>query len=183
MVVVRSRDLAEETRQQRVDGVALSGCGRETAADEALSRGVDDTVQHIAVRQRKIAVSQIEAEEVEQLVLDDGATDCAATLDALLARIEGRERVPGVETGAAEEVEAISVHRIPTAFGYRVDDTAHGAAVLGRIVVRDNLKLLNDFLRELRLDARAAGVLVIELLCVVIPVEQKGVIAGHAAEA
>ena len=88
----------------------------------------------------------------------------------------------GIEAGAAQEVERAAVKVVGAALGHRVHHAAHGAAVFRRDIRRHHLKLLHRVRRDLRLDARAAGVLVVELLGVVVAVEQERVVARHAAE-
>src|SRR5262245_63739865 len=71
---------------------------------------------------------------------------------------------------------------IGAALGYRIDHAAHRVAVFRAEVVRDHLEFLNGLLRDLALDAGAAGVLVVILIRRVISIREEGVMTGDATE-
>jgi len=71
---------------------------------------------------------------------------------------------------------------VGAALRHSVDDAAHRLAVFRRVVRGNHLELLHGVLRNLRRDAGAAGVLVVERLGRVGSVHQEGVLSGHAAE-
>ena len=168
-----ARNLSPEARQQAVDSGALRGSGRRLHGGAgvgghaatvpglggAVDRGGVEAAGHGEVAPRHFA-----AQEVEQLVLDDGPAHGAAKLVALLRGREGGERIARVEPGAAVEPEASAVDLVAAALGHGVDHAAHGAAVLGRKVRGHHLEFLHRVLRNLRGDARSAGVLVVVLL-------------------
>ncbi len=72
---------------------------------------------------------------------------------------------------------------VAAAFGYGVDDAAHGTAEFGREAVGEHLEFLHRILRELAADAGAAGVLVIETVGSIVAIGEEGVARRDAAEA
>ena len=70
---------------------------------------------------------------------------------------------------------------VAAAAGDGVDDAAGSAAVFRQEVGRDHLEFLDGVLRNV-VGARAAGVLVVELIGGVVAIRQEGVAAGIAAE-
>ena len=109
VVVSGARDLPVEAGKQRIDGLALRRRRGQAASDPDLINWIEDADLDLAIHHREIPASDIDAQEVEQLVLDDRSTDGSAGLDAVFGRIKRREGVLCVEPGAAQEVKNIAV--------------------------------------------------------------------------
>src|SRR5580704_5377752 len=105
VVVSGARNLPVEAGKQTIDGLALRR--RRGASDPDLINGIEDADFDLAIHHREIPASDIDAQEVEQLVLNDRSTDGSAGLDAVFGRIKRREGVCCVEPGTAQEVKNI----------------------------------------------------------------------------
>src|ERR1700692_1411264 len=171
VVVSGARNLPVEAGKQPIDRLALSR--RRGASDPDLIHWIENAGLDLAIHHRKIPASDIDTQEVEQLVLDDRSADGSAGLDAVLRRVKRREGVLGVEAGATQKVKNIAVGFVGAALGDRVHHATHGASVFRGEIGADHLKFLYRVLRDLRLNARTAGILVIELLGVVVTIQQE----------
>src|SRR5437870_1000382 len=96
--------------------------------------------------------------------------------------IETGITVTSVQAAITEEPVGGAMNIVTSAFGNRVHHAAHGLAIFRREIVGDHLELLHRLLRNGAGDARSPGVLVVVGVGRVVPVRQKGVVAGDAAE-
>ena len=95
---------------------------------------------------RGLAEALIIAED-EQLVLDNGRADRAAELIAAELGNPRRERGPGVDVVIADELERAAVNFVAAGLQGSVDNSAAGAAELGRSDVGLYLEFLNRLRR------------------------------------
>src|SRR5438128_455945 len=97
-------------------------------------------------------------------------------------RIERSKPVTCVQTSITEEPVSGPMNVIASALRDRVYDSTHGLTILGRVIVRDDLKLLNSLLRNRASDSGSSGVLVIKGVRGVVSVRQKSVVTANAPE-
>ena len=182
-----ARKQAEETRQQGIDGGALRGGGQRAGTGAAshpnLVDGVDDTGLDDGVGQRVVAPGEFGIEEVEQLVLDQappmlppicvrrvGTNDGWRKGRALPSHRCGRTSSPCREAGC-EPLRVTVLTTPPEARPYsaeKFEETTWNSCTASWEICD--------------CDARAAGVLHIELFGGVVPVHQERIAVGHAAE-
>src|SRR5206468_3027602 len=107
------------------------------------------------------------------LVLNNLSAGAGPKLVALLQWIDGGEGVLGVEFLIAEEPVSGAMELITSAARDCVHHAAGSVSELRRVVVGHNLKLLHGVLRNLRRDARSAGVLVVILIGRIVSIRQE----------
>ncbi len=100
----------------------------------------------------------------------------------VLGRVKGGVAVAGVERPVAEEPVGRAVQVVGAALGDRVDHAPGRAAKLGAVAGSLHLKLLHRVLADVRTDAGAPGVLVVELERGVVAVLEERVGGGHPAK-
>ena len=123
---------------------------------QASRRGRERDVVAVAIEHAADAAEAVVGEEVEELVLDDGAADRAAKLVLLMdglgeqercgAVVQGLELVVGVERverGVTQRVEEIAVDVVGAALGDGVDLAAGGLTELDGVVGGFGLELLD----------------------------------------
>src|ERR1051326_7948328 len=94
-------------------------------------------------------------------------------------RIERSKAVTCIQSSITEEPVSRSVNIIASALRDRVYNSTHGLTIFGRVIVGDDLKLLNRLLRNRAGDSGPSGVLVVKGIRGVVPVRQKSVVSAN----
>src|SRR5215467_15547846 len=96
--------------------------------------------------------------------------------------IERSKAVTCIQTSITEEPVPRSVNIIASALCDRVYNSTHGLTIFGRVIIGDDLKLLDGLLRNRAGDSGSPGILVVKGIRGVVPIRQKCVVPANTAE-